>query len=1412
MNQTITKNHFSTCIRVISSFLVVTFLTTTVLPPGYAQTIGLSLPVPGAMVGQSQAFVPALLKGMTVYPDNPLQFDFIIDSGHEKLKEPELKKESGRLVKYFLASMTVPQNDLWVNLSPNEKDRIIPDELGKTELGRDLLAQDYILKQLTATMMYPEEELGKKFWERVRKIAKEKYGITEIPTDTFNKVWILPETAMVYEYENTVYITDAHLKVMLDSDYEAMQQKGAQEPKSPGSQVKDFTWAHGNVGTWELDSGELSKQVIREVILPQIEKEVNEGKNFATLRQIYHSLILAKWYKQTVKNSIMSQVYIDQNKTAGIEINDPAMKETIYDRYMQAYKKGVFNYIKEDYDELSQTVIPRQYFSGGFKDSAMVVEKSDNTFKVAKSEVGAEYRSRVIVRPTAAAIVFDDDKFFPALSRRFVHLVLAPVSLAILGAVLFIAVPGENLSFAQPASSPTVEAVSEISKSLDTVRQAKIDVAQDDYGYEYLIINLSFAAPEIGVRRPGWNVIPLQDNKVFKTDQAVDQLLLHKNDPRAASGILEAAGFNTHAMMAAAKLDEKDRAGLIPILHQNLKNSSDIIVEGALKALSEFDSASLRSVVPELLNLLNRHNPGIRLEVMSLIFSKDLQTSDPDKFALELAKLMNTEQDHTVLAADWLGVENYSRAERQGKIPQVMEIVDSLERETRIIAAYIAGKLGTKANGSVDGLIRNLSSKDAGLQLISAQSLGKIGPLAEKALPKLEEIMNTAGYEAEPKRAAGTAYKRIKNIPLDPGEDKETSPRTLSFFKEDDQAMLAADTVDLKEVLAMLPRELRVGRNSRRSIDLRLISPDEWNDLYPQATNGILFQDFQSSRGGQPQGDGVMKISIRDDVTAKAFLQEFAGQGLHRRLGLEDEGLLKLIDEVRTEPDHIADTLFVLDEEIQGVRAELKGHDRKKRETYLQSLLQRREDLRLSLKRAVEKATTDPQIVVAVDGSGFDDDHDKNGGAERIYGIGGMMKIFSAAAASALASFFFSFETGVITGVVSPGAGIQSIAKGMGPAVVSVTYNDIINQTPEAVAVFHELAGKGEISGLGLMLQDGFDVNATNDDGETALITAINRRQVETVKFLLEQGGSPEPAAIKLAVANMFTALDGEQILFAKHFRDIVDALVSNGTDLDSASRLAKRSGQNKVARFIAGLKNRQSDQAMLSDISGGMDFEKARDLIKQNLEESIQQGKSFSAASLKMYIRENLNRSGVDQFLQDVISDTVEKYAGLFRGNLSDRRNSPMVLAFLKGMDSNIIGIEVMNDFQIVKYRVENGKGLHFEYQSFDDLLPKIAGNIINSVRSEGGKDDGDETAPGGIDMNEINLNREAKGKGGKAKEILFEMQGMEPLLNMDIQGFSPVIIDMVPINSVLPLLGLRELEKGIKYGKEEAQAEIFS
>lgn len=365
--------------RIISVFTLVAFVATSV-PSSFAQT--LPLPQPGSMVSLSAAYQPPVLQGVKVYPDNPFRLDFILNKGDAldagSGREPSLQDESQRLIKYFLAALTVPEKDLWVNLSPYEKDRIVPEAFGLTEMGRDLLGQDYLLKQITASVIYPEGETGKKFWAKVYQKAQEKYGTTEIPVDTFNKVWIVPDKAVVFENpsatagEAVAFVVESRLKVMLESDYTALSQAVIE----------------GGRTSEPSETQELAKNIIREIVIPVLEQEVNEGKNFAALRQVYQSLILAAWYKKKIKESILSKVYVDQKKVQGVNIDDPQESEKIWAKYVEAFKKGAYNYIKEEKDLYSEEMIPRKYFSGGFdfamsgkltttQDMAMVPSSSD---------------------------------------------------------------------------------------------------------------------------------------------------------------------------------------------------------------------------------------------------------------------------------------------------------------------------------------------------------------------------------------------------------------------------------------------------------------------------------------------------------------------------------------------------------------------------------------------------------------------------------------------------------------------------------------------------------------------------------------------------------------------------------------------------------------------------------------------------------------------------------------------------------------------------------------------------------------------------------------------------------------------------------------------------------------------------
>ena len=389
----------------------------------------LVLPVPGIMVSLSPAYCPPILKGIKVFPDDPFKFEFILDQNivtdnrtdgrretlkSQTLTDYDLKQESQKLVKYFLSSLTVPEKELWVNLSPYEKDRIVPESFGQTEMGRDLLAQDYLLKQVTATLVYPEGDIGKQFWKRVYEEANKsakgdispRHGLGgNVQVKTFNKVWIVPEKAVVYENAKagTAYVVESGLRVLTEQDYLSTTIHEA-EIHGVGAAFRGRP-TQGNNQT--LPSGRQaqiqSSQIIRDIVIPQLTKEVNEGKNFAQLRQIYNSLILATWYKKKIKDSILAQVYADKNKVKGIEYkgsvilgvgmsyrgrplqqgNNPTDVDLIYQQYLQAFKKGAYNYIKEEQDPASLRMIPKKYFSGGLNMAMASVIKIETSLNPA---------------------------------------------------------------------------------------------------------------------------------------------------------------------------------------------------------------------------------------------------------------------------------------------------------------------------------------------------------------------------------------------------------------------------------------------------------------------------------------------------------------------------------------------------------------------------------------------------------------------------------------------------------------------------------------------------------------------------------------------------------------------------------------------------------------------------------------------------------------------------------------------------------------------------------------------------------------------------------------------------------------------------------------------------------------------
>ena len=290
--------------------------------------------------------------------------------------------------------------------------------------------------------------LEREFWKRIYEEASKRFGTTNIPVNTFNKVWIVPEKAVVYENTKagTAYVVESKLKVMLEQDYLALskyqrqpgdmfnkeQQRTCPQAGCQEDERLNVRASQGNNLNASQATSALGSQVVREIVIPELTKEVNENKNFSQLRQVYNSLILATWYKKKIKDSILSRVYADQKKVAGVSIDNPQETQKIYERYLRAFKKGVYNYIKEEpffapgLKSKEQGIFPRKYFSGGMSFLGMTSLGINSAMQVTDKEPAGLGGSRaMLVEMRADAAMADRNMmtrgpFDPAMKASIV--------------------------------------------------------------------------------------------------------------------------------------------------------------------------------------------------------------------------------------------------------------------------------------------------------------------------------------------------------------------------------------------------------------------------------------------------------------------------------------------------------------------------------------------------------------------------------------------------------------------------------------------------------------------------------------------------------------------------------------------------------------------------------------------------------------------------------------------------------------------------------------------------------------------------------------------------------------------------------------------------------------------------------
>lgn len=296
-----------------------------------AEAAELALPASDQILNISNDFSYPILRGVKFNPQDPLNLEFVFDSHSKDIVN---KEEANQLIEFFVAGLSIAEDDMWVNLSPYESERVIPEVLSNTALGRDMLAQDYFLKQLSSSLTSPNGEYGAEYWEKVL----ESKNISSVDVDAFNKIWIVPGEAQLQDAQTEAFIDFAQLDVMTERDYMAMDKNSAADKS-------------------------VKTDALEKTILPVIKNEINNGKNFSRLRQIHYSLILASWFKKKFANTFYKD-YFNSKTVEGIDINGKESKTKIYNQYVDAFKKGVYKIEKKERNAQGR-IVKRQYMSGG---------------------------------------------------------------------------------------------------------------------------------------------------------------------------------------------------------------------------------------------------------------------------------------------------------------------------------------------------------------------------------------------------------------------------------------------------------------------------------------------------------------------------------------------------------------------------------------------------------------------------------------------------------------------------------------------------------------------------------------------------------------------------------------------------------------------------------------------------------------------------------------------------------------------------------------------------------------------------------------------------------------------------------------------------------------------------------------
>lgn len=305
-------------------------------------------------------------------------FSYVTKStGEEKGdKAMNIVNASEQPLEYFFIGLTLSNQKFWVNLNPWEPDRIVDDDVGRTDVGRIMLEADLQMKKDFCKYENPcSSRVGDEYWQLLDKKQEElvtgcmRQYPGEIEKDmnvlfpAATRYWIVPDEITAYGNENEVYIVNSTLTIKTEPVYE----HSVYEIVNQGtSKVSDG--CRRCLDDALVEYGRYATELEEEMIYPLVAQEVNNNENYSELRQVYSSLALAQWYKShgQYASTIFSD-FIDWGELEGLESQTAWDATEIWKSYVKSHNEGEYNCQKEETYRKGRYTITEYiiYSSGG---------------------------------------------------------------------------------------------------------------------------------------------------------------------------------------------------------------------------------------------------------------------------------------------------------------------------------------------------------------------------------------------------------------------------------------------------------------------------------------------------------------------------------------------------------------------------------------------------------------------------------------------------------------------------------------------------------------------------------------------------------------------------------------------------------------------------------------------------------------------------------------------------------------------------------------------------------------------------------------------------------------------------------------------------------------------------------------